>query len=882
VNAADLREQVQAALDGAYTIEREIGRGGMATVFLARDEKHHRSVAVKVLRPEFAATVGPERFRREITLAAGLQHPHILPVFDSGETADGLLWFSMPYIAGETLRGRIRREGQLPFDEAVRITREVAAALEYAHKRGIVHRDVKPENIMVTADGDVLLTDFGIARAMSMADSDEPTDHGATLTESGYVVGTPAYMSPEQASGKRGIDARTDVYSLAAVAYEMLAGEPPFIAATPQAMIAKMLVTTAPSVRIVRPNVPMGVDTALRRALAQLPGDRFPSAAEFATALELGRTMEDAPASRTRRLIERWAIGVGLVVLLTAAGTFAWQARGRAAVGPPMVAVLPFDNLGDSADAYFAEGMTDEVRGKLAALHGLRVIASGSSDQYRHTTKSQEAIARELGVQYLLVGHVRWQRGAAGHSHVRVDPELVQLVGAQPMLAWKQDFDADLSDVFTVQTEIASRVAAELQVTLGTGERAALTERPTRNLDAYDQYLRGKAYQAGGNDVGAQRRAAAAFAEAVRLDPSFALAWAALAVSHANIYGMQNAAKIDGDSAEHAAARAIALRPQLPESHAAMSYYLTAVRRDFARALAEAELARTRNPNNADLLDQQGYAEGHLGRWDAAIAHLDTAVRLDPRDDNARGDLGFAQLFVHRYDDARSSLDRSLTFNPANLTTIEWRMLVSLANGDADDAHRIASDALTHVDSTTLIAYVASVRDLGWALDATLRRALRRLTPAAFDNDRAAWGLALAESFAQEGDTARGRAYADSARLAYQTLLQATPNDPELHAHYGVALALAGKGAEAISEGERAATILPIGTDARDGVYVQHQLARIYMLTGHTTKALAVVQPLLRAPGYLSPRWLQIDPDFAILARTPPAGGLAANSRGGR
>ncbi|HWZ59558.1 MAG TPA: protein kinase, partial [Gemmatimonadaceae bacterium] len=768
--------------------------------------------------------------------------------------------------SGETLRALIKREGQLPFNEAVRITREVAAALEYAHKRGVVHRDVKPENIMLTADGDVLLTDFGIARAFPGDGDVWQSSDGSALTESGFAVGTPAYMSPEQASGKRSIDARTDVYSLAAVAYEMLAGEPPFIAATPQAMIAKMLVTTAPSVRIVRPNVPNGVDTALRRALAQLPGDRFPSAAEFAAALKDGPAVDDVPASRLTRLAP-WVAAVLAVAVLAAA--YAWQTRARAIAGPPMVAVLPFDNLGDSADAYFAEGMTDEVRGKLASLHGLRVIASGSSDQYRHTTKSQQAIARELGVQYLLVGHVRWQRGGTGHDHVRVDPELVQLVGTQPTLAWKQDFDADLSDVFTVQTEIATQVASQLQVTLGQTERAVITERPTQNLDAYDQFLRGKAYAAGGNDVGAQRRAAEAFAQAVRLDPHFALAWAALSVSHSTLYGMQNAAKPDGDSAQAAAARAIALSPRLPDAHTAMTYYYTTVRRDFARALAEVELARARDPNNADLLDQQGYTEGHLNRWNLAIAHLDTATRINPRDDNARGDLGLAQLYVRHYDDARWSLDRALTFNPANLTVIEWRVLVSLANGNLADARRVTREALAHVDTTTLVAYLASVRDMGWVLDTTQQRALRRLSPAAFDNDRATWGLALAESYAVGSDSARARAYADSACAAYRTLLRATPDDPELHAHYGVSLALAGKATDAVREGERATAILPVNTDARDGVYIQHQLARIYVLTGHTAEARTILQPLLREPGYLSERWLQIDPEFTSVVKNP-------------
>jgi Flp pilus assembly protein TadD len=296
-----------------------------------------------------------------------------------------------------------------------------------------------------------------------------------------------------------------------------------------------------------------------------------------------------------------------------------------------------------------------------------------------------------------------------------------------------------------------------------------------------------------------------------------------------------------------------------------MSYYYTTVRRDFARALDEVLLARARDPNNADLLDQQGYTEGHLGRWESAIAHLDTAVRLDPRGDNNAEDLGLAQLYTHRYPEARLSLDRALTFNPANLTSIEWRMLVSLADGDRAGAQRITRDALTHVDTTTLIAYLASVRDLGWALDSAQQHVLRRLSPAAFDDDRGTWGLALAESYAAAGDSARARAYADSACAAYRTALAASPTESETHAHYGVSLALLGRAADAVHEGELAATLLPASVDARDGIYIQHQLARIYVLTGHPDKARTVLAPLLREPGYLSRRWLEIDPDFAAL-----------------
>jgi len=875
VNGADLRDQLQAALAGAFTVEREIGRGGMATVFLARDEKHERLVAIKVLRPEFAATLGPERFRREITLAAGLQHPHILPVFDSGETPEGLLWFSMPFVAGESLRERLRREQRLPFEDALRLTHELAAALDYAHRRGVVHRDVKPENVMLTGEGEVLLADFGIARSIASGAQSATRSGGDALTETGFAVGTPAYMSPEQASGERTIDARSDIFSLGAVAYEMLAGEPPFIASTPQAMIAKMLVTVAPSVRVVRPAVPAGVDLAIRRALAQHPGDRFASATDFATALEAGRAQIDPPTPR-RRI--PWTAALAGAVLLALVLVGAYASRSLFG-GPrvPTVAVLPFDNLGDSSDAYFADGITDEVRGKLAALHGLRVIASGSSERYRHSGKSQQQIAGELGVQYLLVGHVRWLRHGPGGDRVRVDPELVHVgTSGEPETTWQEGFDDVLSDVFAVQTRIASEVADQLRVRLGSGERATLADQPTRNLDAYDAYLRGQSYAVHGNDPGAQRRAAAAYREAVQLDTGFAVAWAALSATYSNLYGMQPAPAME-DSARIAGETAVRVKPTLPEAHAALSYYYTAVRRDLPRALAEVELGRRLAPNNAALLQRQGYAEGHLGHWDAAVAHLDTAARLDPRDDGILGDLGLTLLYARRPADAAVTLDRALALEPTNVTHVEWRMLVALSLGDLAGAHAVQHAALANVDTTTLVSYIASVRDLGWALDAPLQGVLRGLGPAAFDDDRATWGLALAEEASRRGDSAAMRAYADTALRALPAQLVSTHNDPETHAHYGIALAYLGRDSAAIAAGRAAVAEEPASVDSRGGVLIQHLLVRIYLYTGHADRAIAELQPLLAAPGYLTPAWLQIDPDFAAVRRTPAFARLAAS-----
>jgi serine/threonine-protein kinase len=299
-------------LRGSYALERELGRGGMATVFLAHDLRHDRPVALKVLHPQLAASLGHERFQREIRLAARLQHPHILSVHDSGETA-GHLWFTMPFVEGESLRDRLRRERQLPLDDAHRITAEAARALDYAHQHGIVHRDIKPENILLTRDGSTLVADFGIARAVGGGDTAEEAARRSggqaegRLTATGLVGGTPAYMSPEQAAGERTLDARTDVYALGAVLYEMLAGEPPFTGPTAQAMVIRRMSEPPPSVRRLRPSVPDGVEEAIRRALAPIAADRFAGTGQFVQALQLGtgqRTMATRPlgvGSRARR-----------------------------------------------------------------------------------------------------------------------------------------------------------------------------------------------------------------------------------------------------------------------------------------------------------------------------------------------------------------------------------------------------------------------------------------------------------------------------------------------------------------------------------------------------------------------------------------------------
>jgi serine/threonine-protein kinase len=880
--STDLQQRLQAALVDRYRLERELGRGGMATVFLAHDLRHKRSVALKVLHPELAQTLGPERFHREIETVARLQHPHILTVHDSGE-AEGLLWFTMPYVEGESLRDRLNRERQLPVEDAVRIATDAARALQYAHEHGVIHRDIKPENLLLTTDGSTLVADFGIARALAGEDQ---------LTHTGMSVGTPAYMSPEQAAGDRAVDARTDVYSLGTVLYEMLAGEPPFTGPTAQAITAKRLTSEAPRLHLVRASVPESVEDAVARALASLPADRFGSAAEFARALALpistaiaqtqipgpaGTVSTIAPTSTDRAprarpgRVAAPAFALGLLVMASMA-MFLWQRSRHATldtgVGPKRLAVIPFENLGRPEDEYFADGITDEVRGKLAALQGLKVIARSSSSQYKKTTMPPEQIGQQLGVQYLLTATVRWEKAAGGVGRVRVSPELIQV--SDGTTKWQQPFESPLTDVFQVQTEIAGRVAQALDVALGAGERRTITERPTQNLAAYDAFLKGEqiSQNLGASDATALRRAVAQYEQAVALDPTFVQAWVQLSRALSLVYVNGTPNPSDAARSLAAAQRAIALAPSEAGAHLALGDYLANVRVDNPGALRAYEAGLRFSPANAELLSADALTELGTGRWEPALAHLGQAQALDPRSVGTARRLAYSLLWLRRYPEALAACDRALALDPANLDVLQTKAMVFVAQGDLSGAREVVRAAPKEVEPTALVAFFGNYWDLYWVLEPEQQELLLRLPPSAFD-DRAVWAHVLAQTHALRRDQARTRVYADSARIAFLERLKKAPDDPQSHVALGLAFAYLGRKAEAVRRGERGLALVPITKDAYMGAYLQHQLARIYLLVGDPEKALDLLDPLLKIPYYVSPGWLKIDPTFAPLRGNP-------------
>ena len=859
------------ALAGRYSLERELGQGGMAVVYLAHDLRHDRPVALKVLRSELAATLGPERFQREIRLAARLQHPHILTVHDSGE-ADGQLWFTMPFVEGESLRDRLRRERQLPLEDALRIATEAARALDYAHQHEVAHRDIKPENILLTRDGSTLVADFGIARALGGDDG---------LTATGLAIGTPAYMSPEQAAADQALDARTDMYSLAAVTYEMLTGEPPWTGPTAHAIAARRLAGTPPSVRVVRPAVPVAVDDAIRRALAPIPADRFATTGLFGQALHTpSPAASQAPAQRR---LPPAAVAVAGVILVGGGLLFA-RLRSSAGGDPPpasrVVAVLPFDNLGDSADAYFVDGMTDAVRTRVGEVAGIEVIARGSSLEYRHTTKRATEIAKDLGADYLLTGTVRWEKSGAT-SRVRVTPELVEARRGQATRSrWGRQFDASLTDVFQVQGDIAAQVAASLGLVLADSTQRGLATRPTGSLDAYDQFLKGEAAGTAGGPP-SLRRAIQFYERAVAIDPDFGTAWARLSRARSSLVGY---AAVDEPelvtSARAAADRARALRPDAPETAIALGqYYRIAEPVDDERSLAAYQRGLRFAPDDVELLVASALVELALGRSDSATARLVRASALDPRSANTARRLAMARLFLRQYAAADSAADRAVALAPANVEGTSAKVIVRLAQGDLAGARSAIRRAEAHIDAGLLLPTIANYGDLYWALDDGQLQQVLTMPPSAFDDDRGFWATVRMYIYELRHDSTRMAVYADSARLALEDQVRANPSNALRRAVLGVVLAHLGRKADALREGRRAAGTNPANRAGGDDSYVQHQLLRIYILAGETDLALDQLERLLRMPYHLTPGMLRIDPAFDPLRKHPRFMKLAAGGQ---
>ncbi len=726
----------------------------MSRVFLAEDRALERRVVVKVLKQDMAEGVSFDRFRREIQLAAKLQHPHIVPLLSSGEIAS-TPYFTMPFIEGESLRARLSREGELPVNEAVRILRHVAAALSYAHKHGVVHRDIKPDNVML-ADEFALVTDFGVAKALT-ASAATSSSGGGGLTSLGLALGTPAYMAPEQAVADPSVDHRADIYSWGIMAYEMLTGWPPFSGMSAQATLAAQAIQKPEPIQQRRPGLPPVLADLVMRCLEKRPADRPQTAAELLPGLDMvatssGGTAATAALPAASRSM-RWPLILGgvavagaaiaSVVFLTRNGSNGEppSAPAQTAAAPAFnsVAVLPLENVGgDSANDYFSDGMTDELANALSKLPGLKVASRTSAYSFKGKKADVGAIGRALNVQAVLEGSVR----RAGNQ-LRVNAQLTSV--SDGLALWSDTYQREVKDVFKVQDDIAGHIADALKLRLGTSAaQVSSTSRGTENLQAYDLYLRGLHFwnRRGGENL---RRAISYFEQAVAVDPNYGRAYAGIASAYALLPEYTDSPPADAlERTRSAASRALAIDSGLAEAHTALG--LASVHAwDYAGAEKQYRMALASNPRYATAHQWYGELLYHTGRMDSSIAHTRHAVELDPLSPAAQSARAYALCLAGRHDEAIREVKQGIELAPT-LSLNHWTLGVCyIIKGQYAEAAR-AMETATQLEPGFALyqGELAHAYGLGGQRDRA-REIIAKLTERARADRRGSFPLAVAQ-----------------------------------------------------------------------------------------------------------------------------------------
>lgn len=851
---SDVLERLNAALAGRYAVERELGQGGMATVYLALDVRHKRKVALKVMRPELAATLGSERFLREVHTAAGLQHPHILPLHDSGE-ADGFLYFVMPYIEGESLRTRLTREGELPVGDAVRLLRDVVDALSHAHAQGVVHRDIKPDNVLLSGRH-AMVTDFGVAKAVS------DSTGARTLTTAGVALGTPTYMSPEQAAADPMVDHRADIYAVGILGYELLTGHPPFTGVSAQQILVAQATRAPQPIRELRPAVPPPLEAVIMRCLAKSPADRWQSADELLAQVEgfmtpTGGTTPietrpvralTTPGVRVPRRVVSITAGVALLAVIVV-GALLLTRRGAGSSGKPRVVVMPPLNLGPPDQAYLAEGIAEEVNNRLVSLPGIEVIGRTSAERYRQTTLTPQQIGAQLHADYILSLRIGSEGPAAAHR-LRVNAELVR--ARTEAQVWGQSFQAEsTSDYFRVQGDIAQQVAQGMGVSLAAGDRSKLDVRPTSNAEAYDLFLRANIELGRGHALADYRDAQALLERAVALDPSFAVAWARLTEAHIEQFWFWgDRSERRRELARAAADRAGALAPDAPETHFARGIFYYHGYLDFPHALDQLRAAVAVNPGEARYYEYMGFVQRRAGQFDAALKSLRRAMELDPEGEQAVS--GVAELLdgMGRAAEARPTAERAVALWPddwlAQVVAVQGRV----ETGDLADAANAAERAIERLSLPGLLTdrprELANFARLLRPADVARLLPFPPLGPAMPDTA----GYYLARGRIEDLLHRDARASFDSAAAVYERRLRARPDEPWDHCFLGVAYAGLGRRDDAIREGRRAQELLPLTKDAWEGPGLIATLAFTYLRFGQRDAAVAeLVRFIAAQPG---------------------------------
>ena len=794
-----------------YRIVEKIGAGGMGEVYLAEDTGLNRKVALKFLPPHLCQDEDfRSRFKREAQAAAKLNHPNIVTIFEVSEH-NGRPYFAMEHVEGRALKDVIKKD-ELSISKIIELAIGICEGLEKAHQAGVIHRDVKPSNIVIDVDGRPKLLDFGLAAVQG----------SEKLTMTGSTLGTIGYMSPEQIEGKD-IDQRSDLFSLGVMLYEMIASRPPFKGDTEAATLKSILNDTPEPLARYKSDMPGELQRIIDKALEKDIKTRYQHAdgmlsdlMRLKRSLESGQSMVSVTSAARRSAWVWWIAGAVVVVAAVAALIVTKPWIIETATDQPekiMLAVLPFENLGDPEEEYFADGITDEITSRLASVHNLGVISRTSAYAYKESDKTLPQIAKELGVDYVLEGTVRWDK-SGDTDRVRITPQLIRV--SDDMHLWADNYEEALIGIFSLQTAIASNIVKALDLALSDSDLSMLALMPTRNPEAFDCYLRGKRYDASNTDE--VNRAESLLQRAIELDPEFALAHVQLAYLYSEVYWWSKFYDPSEEwlvKAKRHADSALTLQPDLADAYAAKGWYYFR-EQDYRSAQKYLELALDRQPNNAKWHRSVGVIQRRQGKWSEALRSFEQALRLNPRGASLAATYAGTLVSTRNYEKAEKMFDRAVELAPnARWLYIEKSMLYLLWKGDTKQARDVVGTAVRQSGRWPVLSYVEMQLDL---IDGDYEHALALCSKVGSVytgaiSDSAEYYYKRAEVL-HRYQPELAVAYCDSARVILEREIRNNPDASYSRAFLGQLYAWLGRGDDGVREGLRAVESYPMAKDA--------------------------------------------------------------------